>query len=55
MAAAEIKGDPFYRAGILDVGFWTPVTGINNKDDLFPHVTGGMRGRMMKVSAIHVS
>ena len=37
----------------LDVGFWTPA-GPYLKDDLFPHVKGNFRGRMIPVASVHV-
>ena len=37
----------------LDVGFWTPA-GPYLKDDLFPHVKGNFRGRMIPVGSVHV-
>ena len=38
----------------LDVGFWTPA-GPYLKDDLFPHVKGNFRGRVIPVASVHVS
>ena len=38
----------------LDVGSWTTSVGLDMKDDLFPHVTGGMRGRRIMVASLEV-
>ena len=38
----------------LDVGSWTISLGLNMKDDLFPHITGGMRGRRIMVASLEV-
>lgn len=37
----------------LDVGSWRPAIGLTLKDDLFPHITGGFRGRAITVASIH--
>ncbi len=41
-------------ASRLDVGTWRPVLGLANRDDLLPHVTGGMRGRTIAVASTNV-
>ena len=38
----------------LEVGFWTPA-GPFLRDDLFPHVTGNFRRRVIPVASVHVS
>ena len=38
----------------LEVGSWTQ-RGLATRDSLFPHVSGGLRGRTLKVTSIHVS
>lgn len=53
MSAAEVKG--IDNTKILDVGMWRPVQGLQLYDDLFPHVSGGLRGRTVTVGAIDVS
>lgn len=50
MRAAELVNDE--QANNLDVGSWRPMQGLRLKDDLFPHVTGGFRGREITVSAV---
>ena len=52
MAAGEIRGADDTK--ILEVGFWRPVQGTLYKDDLFPHVTGGLRGRAVTITSIDV-
>ena len=42
------------RFNSLDVGSWEPTQGLMLKDHLFPHVSSGLRGRAIKVTAIHV-
>ena len=46
---SRMKGD----VSRLDVGFWTPA-GPYLKDDLFPHIKGNFRGRMIPVASVHV-
>ena len=53
MEASEIIGATEARR--LDVGLWKPVTGQHMKDDLLPHVKGGMRGRTITVGSLDVS
>ena len=38
----------------LEVGTWTTSVGLLLKDDLFPHVTGVFRGRVIQVASIQV-
>jgi hypothetical protein len=38
----------------LEVGSWIISRGLDLKDDLFPHVTGGFRGRMIPVASLEV-
>ena len=38
----------------LEVGSWIISRGLDLRDDLFPHVTGGFRGRMLPVASIEV-
>ena len=38
----------------LEVGSWSQ-RGLATRDSLFPHVSGGLRGRTIKVTSIHVS
>ena len=38
----------------LEVGSWTQ-RGLATRDSLFPHVSGGLRGRTLKVTSVHVS
>ena len=38
----------------LEVGFWTPA-GSFLRDDLFPHVKGNFRRRVIPVASVHVS
>ena len=51
MEAAEIKKE----VQGLDVGNWQPRFGLGLKDDLFPHVKGGLRGRTIEVTSVDVS
>ena len=39
----------------VDVGSWEPMQGLVLKDDLFPHITGGLRGRVLTVASMDVS
>ena len=41
-------------ANVVDVGHWEPMQGLVLRDDLFPHVTGGLRGRVLTVAAVDV-
>lgn len=54
MKAAELT-DVTLGPSILDVGYWEPMQGSVLKDDLFPHVTGGLRGRLLTVASVDVS
>ncbi len=49
--SAEVKDD----VRELDVGTWTLKGGLKLMDDLFPHVTGGLRGKQIKVASMHVN
>ena len=51
--ASEIQNDGGARR--LEVATWSPVLGLAVKDDLFPHVAGGLRGRRVKITSIEVS
>ena len=42
------------RINKLEVGTWTTSVGLLLKDDLFPHVTGVFRGRVITVASIQV-
>ena len=42
------------EVSLLDVGNWTAWDGIYHIDDLFPHVTGGLRNRKVMVSTVEV-
>lgn len=53
MKAAELV-DITSGANVVDVGNWEPMQGLVLKDDLFPHVTGGLRGRVLTVASIDV-
>ncbi|XP_066943243.1 ionotropic receptor 93a-like [Macrobrachium rosenbergii] len=48
--AAEVK-DAF-TIDLLKVADWKPLTGLTLFDDLFPHVTGGFRGRIIPVASV---
>ena len=50
--AGEIQDDGGARR--LEVATWSPVLGLDVKDDLFPHVAGGLRGRRVKITSIEV-
>lgn len=39
---------------VFEVGWWNPISGLRMSDDLFPHVTGGFRGREILVTSMHV-
>jgi hypothetical protein len=49
--SAEVKDE----VRELDVGTWTLKGGLKLMDDLFPHVTGGLRGKQIKVASMHVN
>ena len=38
----------------LEVGTWILTVGLAMKDDLLPHVTGGLRGRNITVASFEV-
>ncbi|MPC67874.1 hypothetical protein E2C01_062060 [Portunus trituberculatus] len=38
---------------LLNVADWSPLDGLMLYDDLFPHVTGGFRGRTITVTSVH--
>ena len=42
------------RINKLEVGTWTTSVGVLLNDDLFPHVTGVFRGRVIPVASIQV-
>ena len=52
MEAVESRGKE--AVSRLEVGFWTPA-GPHLKDDLFPHVKGNFRGRVIPIASVHVS
>lgn len=39
---------------LLDVGSWDATHGLKTQDDLFPHVTGGLRQRVLNVTTLEV-
>ncbi len=49
--AAEVKD----TAAGLEVGSWTLKGGLRLKDDLFPHVSGGLRGKTIKIASFDVT
>ena len=51
MKAVEIMGRQ--QVNVLDVGTWNPTFGLDLQDDLFPHVSGGLRGRRVALSAVN--
>ena len=53
MSASEIKENGFVNN--LDVGKWEPTQGLLLQDDIFPHVTGGLRNRRIGYLAIRFS
>ena len=52
--AAELV-DMTSGANVVEVGTWEPMQGLVLGDDLFPHVTGGLRGRVLTVASMDVS
>ena len=54
MKSAELV-DVSKGANTVDVGVWEPLQGLVLKDDLFPHITGGLRGRVLTVASFDVS
>ncbi|XP_068230877.1 ionotropic receptor 93a-like [Palaemon carinicauda] len=48
--AAEVKD--ILRIELLKVADWKPLTGLTLHDDLFPHVTGAFRGRVIPVASV---
>ena len=53
MKSAELKG--LTEVNELNAGQWEPTQGLHLKDDLFPHVHGGLRKRLITVTAVNVS
>nr|XP_027229951.1 ionotropic receptor 93a-like [Penaeus vannamei] len=51
LQAAEVMDSE--RFELLNVADWRPMTGLSLLDDLFPHVTGGFRGRTIPVTSVH--
>ena len=50
--AAEIQtGEKAHR---LETARWGPALGFVIKDSLFPHVSGGLRGREVTITSIQV-
>ena len=50
--AGEIQtGETAYR---LETAEWSPTLGFAVKDSLFPHVSGGLRGRTLTITSIQV-
>ena len=50
--AAEIRtGESAHR---LETAGWSPPLGFFIKDSLFPHVSGGLRGRNVIITSIEV-
>ena len=50
--AGEIRSGE--RAARLETATWSPVLGFVIKDSLFPHVSGGLRGREVTITSIEV-
>ncbi|KAK2714026.1 ionotropic receptor 93a-like [Artemia franciscana] len=48
--SAEVKKRR--QANTVEVGEWTPSFGLRHLDDLFPHVTGGLRGRELIITSL---
>jgi hypothetical protein len=40
---------------LVPVYDWRPLLGLELKDDLFPHIYGGLRQRKIPVTSLHVS
>ena len=53
MSASEVRENGMVNN--LDVGKWEPIQGSLLQDDIFPHVTGGLRNRRIVVTATDVS
>ena len=51
--AGEIRDGE--RAFRLETATWSPVLGFVIKDSLFPHVSGGLRGRDVTITSIQVA
>ena len=51
--AVEIKDSDKFE--LLQVADWKPMPGLALFDDLFPHVTGGFRGREIRITSLNVS
>ena len=49
--ASEMQDEGAYR---LETAVWDTVLGFAIKDDLFPHVSGGLRGRRVTITSIEV-
>ena len=49
--ASEIQDEGSYR---LETAVWNIVLGFAIKDDIFPHVSGGLRGRRVTITSIDV-
>ena len=50
--AAEIQTGE--KARRLEVAQWSPALGFSIKDSLFPHISGGLRGRTVTITSIQV-
>lgn len=50
MSAVEYMGPGIVN--MIDVGSWSHTHGLVSRDQLFPHVSGGYRGRVLRVAAI---
>ncbi|XP_037067958.1 ionotropic receptor 93a-like [Pollicipes pollicipes] len=48
---AALIGD-YGEVSLLDVGTWEPGKGLRITDDLFPHVSGGFRGRTIPIMSL---
>ncbi|CAG0900474.1 unnamed protein product, partial [Darwinula stevensoni] len=51
LEAVEIKSET--KFDFVDVGAWQPFQGLHLFDDLFPHVTGGFRKRVIAVASVN--
>ena len=51
--AVEVKDMESFE--LIQAARWTPLVGLDAYDSFFPHVTGGLRGRKIKVTSVDVS
>ena len=51
--ASEIQDEG--RPHRLETAVWSPALGFHIKDDIFPHISGGLRGRRVSITSVEVT